>query len=230
MALASEAMFAYSVERTARRTVGIYVERDGSVLVRAPEALADARIAEVVRSKADWILRAQARWAALNPGRARKEFVSGETVYFLGQPCRLDFRSDAKSASVFRSGDIFVLHSGDKERAEDLLKAFYRQEGLSRLPELVAQHSRSMGLTPKAVRVLELGHRWGSCSPGGTLNFNWKSVAVPIEVLHYLVVHELAHLQQRNHSPEFWRVVEMELPDWRRNANWLDLHGAQMTL
>lgn len=183
----------YAVERSGRRTIGLYVERDGSVLVRAPQSATDERIAAVVRAKQRWIFRAQARWAALNPQHAQREFVSGETIYFLGQPHRLDFRPDAEPG-VRREGDVFVLQTADKPRAESLLKDFYRAEGLVRLPELVRRHCASMGLTPGRVRVQELGHRWGSCSSAGTLNFHWKAMAVPLEVLHYLVVHELAHL------------------------------------
>jgi predicted metal-dependent hydrolase len=225
----SESTIAYAVQRSARKTIGLYVERDGSVLVRAPEAATDERIAAAVRSKERWIFRAQARWAALNPQRTLREFVSGETIYFLGQPHRLDFRVGAERG-VSREGDVFVLRTADKARAESLLKDFYRAEGLARLPGLVRQHSESMGLTPGRVRVQELGHRWGSCSAAGTLNFHWKAMAVPLEVLHYLVVHELAHLVHRDHSQKFWQQVEAEIPSWQHHAAWLAAHGAKMTL
>lgn len=224
-----EPTISYAVERSARRTIGLYVERDGSVLVRAPQSASDERIAAVVRAKQKWIFRAQARWAALNPQQSQREFVSGETIYFLGQPHRLDFRPGAGSG-VRREGDVFILRTADKPRAESLLKDFYRAEGLARLPELVQQHSASMGLTPGRIRVQELGHRWGSCSAAGTLNFHWKAMAVPLEVLHYLVVHELAHLVQRDHSAKFWQLVEAEMPGWQQHAAWLAAHGAEMTL
>jgi len=225
----SASTIAYAVQRSARKTIGLYVERDGSVLVRAPEAASDERIAAAVRSKERWIFRAQARWAALNPQAAQREFVSGETIYFLGQPHRLDFRPDA-DPGVLREGDVFTLQAADKPRAESLLKEFYRAQGLRRLPALVEQHAASMGLVPGHIRVQELGHRWGSCSDNGTLNFHWKAMAVPLEVLHYLVVHELAHLVQRNHSAKFWKLVEMEMPGWQEHASWLEARGSEMTL
>lgn len=219
----------YSVERSNRRTIGLYIERDGSVLVRAPVSATDERIAAVVKSKLKWIYRARARWNALNPLQAPKEFVSGETLYFLGQPHRLDIR-EGGPRGLERVGDVFVLNVEDKARAEELLKSFYRAEGLLRLPQLVQQHASTMGLQHGAVRVLELGHRWGSCSANGTLNFHWKAMAVPLEVLHYLAVHELAHLVHRDHSAAFWNLVEAEMPGWQSHARWLSEHGAQMTL
>lgn len=224
-----ELAISYVVERSARRTIGLYVERDGSVLIRAPQSATDERIAAIVQAKQKWIYRAQARCAALNPHHAQREFVSGETIYFLGQPHRLDFRPDVVPG-VHREGDVFTLSTADKPRAESLLKDFYRAEGLARLPALVRQHSASMGLAPARIRVQELGHRWGSCSASGTLNFHWRAMAVPLEVLHYLVVHELAHLALRDHSAKFWHVVEREMPGWRQHATWLSEHGATMTL
>lgn len=224
-----DAPLQYTVERSNRRTIGLYVERDGSVLVRAPQSTPDERISAVVKAKLKWIYRTQARWVELNPQQVAKEFVSGETVYFLGQPHRLDFRPDAKPG-LEQVGDTFVLNTSDRGRAEELLKAFYRAEGLVRLPELVKAHAVPMAVTPTSVRVQELGHRWGSCSQRGGLNFHWKALALPVEVLHYLVVHELAHLTHRDHSPQFWLTVEAAMHGWQAQDKWLADNGAEMTL
>jgi predicted metal-dependent hydrolase len=227
--MASEPL-SYAVQRSARKTIAIYVERDGSISVRAPLSVTDERVATVVQAKLPWIYRTQARWAALNPKtKPGKEFVSGETIYFLGQPHRLDFREDQEVA-LERTGDIFAVRRAEQSRTEVLLKEFYRQEGLRRLPGIVKSHTASMGLQPAGLRVSELGHRWASCSANGTLNFNWKAMAVPLDVLHYLVVHELAHLKQRDHSPQFWRLLEAEMPGWKAHADWLRAAGAEMTL
>ncbi|WP_287924885.1 SprT family zinc-dependent metalloprotease [Diaphorobacter sp.] len=225
----SELPIPFIVGRSNRKTVGLYVERDGSVLVRAPESVPLERIKAIVEAKRKWIYKAQARWAVLNHQQPRHEFVSGETVYLLGQPHRLDFRTGA-SRGVHQEGDVLVLRADDRPRAEELLKGYFRAEGLARIPALVQQHAQSMGLSPGFVRVQDLGHRWGSCSAKGNLNFNWKAMAAPIEVLRYLVVHELAHIRHKNHSSQFWRVVEAEMPDWARHAGWLTAHGAEMVL
>lgn len=220
----------YAVQRTARKTIAIYIERDGSVSVRAPLGVSDERVAAVVRAKQRWIYRTQARWAELNPKREPgKEFVSGETVFFLGQPHRLDFRDDL-AAPLERIGDVFAVRRREQPVAEGLLKEYYRQEGMRRLPAMVSAHAASMGVQPAALRVLDLGHRWASCSAKGGLNFHWRALAVPVDVLHYLVVHELAHLRHRDHSVRFWRAVEAEMPGWKAHADWLSGAGAEMTL
>ena len=122
------------------------------------------------------------------------------------------------------------MRTDDKPRAEELLKSYFRAEGFMRFPALVQQHAQSTGLSPGTVQVPELGHRWGSCSAKGNLNFNWKAMAAPVEVLRYLVVRELAHLRHKNHFPQFGHLVETEIPDWVRHAEWLTAHGAEMVL
>lgn len=219
----------YSVARSDRKTVSIYVERNGGVTVKAPRLATDQQLQRLVERKLPWIYRTLAHWNELNREPGGKEFVSGETFYFLGQPCRLDISPDAtKPLSLV--GDRFVLRRDLRAQAEELLRAFYRRAGYERLPTLIATRARSMGVKPGKLRVWELNHRWASCSPAGNLNFHWRALGAPLDVLHYLVVHELAHLKERNHTPEFWALVDTELPGWREAADWLKLHGARMTL
>jgi predicted metal-dependent hydrolase len=219
----------YSVARSARKTVAIYVERDGSVTVKAPQAATDTQVERLVERKLPWIYRNLAHWNELNREPSGKEIVSGETFHFLGQACRLDITSDAVEP-LRLVGDTFVLRADHRAQAEELLRAFYRRAGYERLPGIISQHARSMGVSPGRLRVWELNHRWASCSPAGNLNFHWRALAAPLDVLHYLVVHELAHLRERNHSPAFWQLVEVEMSGWREAAEWLTRHGARMTL
>ena len=219
----------YSVARSTRKTAAIYVERDGTVTVKAPQAASEQQVQRLVERKLPWIYRTQAKWSELNHEPTGKEFVSGETFYFLGQACRLDVASDV-SEPLLLVGDRFVLHADRMYQAEELLRAFYRRAGYERLPGLIATHSQSMGVRPGRLRVWELNHRWASCSPAGNLNFHWRALGAPLDVLHYLVVHELAHLKERNHTPQFWQFVEMEMPGWREASDWLKSHGARMSL
>lgn len=219
----------YQVKRSDRRTVGIYVERDGTVSVRAPQAATDEQIQRVVEKKRSWIYRNLAMWKELNPAPMPREMVSGESFYFLGQPCVLDVRTDAGSPLALE-GDRFILRADRRAKADELIRAFYRRAGYERLPGMIAAHARSMGVKPGKLRVWELKHRWASCSPAGNLNFHWRALSAPLDVLEYLVVHELAHLKERGHTPRFWKEVEKVMPDWKSRAEWLKRNGAAMTL
>ena len=218
----------YSVARSARKTAAIYVERDGAVTVKAPQAATDEQVHRLMERKLPWIYRTLAQWGELNRQPTGKEFVSGETFYFLGQPCRLDIVGDGETPLEL-AGDRFILRADHRHRAEELLRAFYRQAAYDRLPSMIVSHARSMGVKPGRLRVWELNHRWASCSATGNLNFNWRAMGAPVDVLHYLVVHELAHLKKRNHTPEFWQMIDAEMPAWRDAAEWLKQHGARMT-
>ena len=98
--------------------------------------------------------------------------------------------------------------------------------------ELVAmvleEEAPALGVAVREVRIRDQRTRWGSCSPRGALAFNWRLALAPFEVLDYVVVHELCHLREPNHSQRFWRLVASRRPQWRRQRDWLDAHGPEL--
>jgi predicted metal-dependent hydrolase len=93
---------------------------------------------------------------------------------------------------------------------------------------LAEEEAKRMDVTYERIRIGDQRTRWGSCSSRGTLSFNWRLVLAPLEVLDYVVVHELAHLRVPNHSPRFWRLVEQRRPGWRAQRVWLREHGPEL--
>lgn len=116
------------VVRTDRRSTAIYIERDGSVLVRAPLTVDDIKLAKLVTKKLPWIYRNLALWNELNRDTPRREFVSGETFYVEGQPCILDVREDT-AEPLSLTGDRLVLRKSARPKAEELFRAMYRERG-----------------------------------------------------------------------------------------------------
>jgi len=98
------------------------------------------------------------------------------------------------------------------------------------IPEKVAYYARLMGVTYGRITIRKQKTRWGSCSREGNLNFNCLLIMAPPEVLDYVVVHELSHRLEMNHSPRFWAQVEKVIPDYRNPRKWLKEHGSQMML
>ena len=86
----------------------------------------------------------------------------------------------------------------------------------------------ALGVAYRRVQIRDQRTRWGSCSPSGTLSFNWRLVLAPFDVLDYIVVHELCHLREPNHSARFWKLVASRRPDWRRHDAWLVRHGPEL--
>jgi hypothetical protein len=93
---------------------------------------------------------------------------------------------------------------------------------------LIEEEAPELGVTPARIQIRDQRSRWGSCSTRGTLSFNWRLVLAPLDVLDYVVVHELCHLREPNHSRRFWKLVETRRPEWRVQRDWLHEHGPEL--
>ena len=103
-------------------------------------------------------------------------------------------------------------------------------KGAVRIPPRVAYFQAKMDVKPKSIKIMDLKHRWASCTPGGNLNFHWKCMMAPLTVIDYIVVHELAHLIHSNHTAAFWNEVDKVMPDFQERKDWLRDNGAGMDL
>ena len=110
------------------------------------------------------------------------------------------------------------------------LEARYRQAARDYFPARVAYYEAIIGVTHGAITIRDQKTRWGSCSAKGNLNFNWRLMLAPPRILDYLVVHELCHRKEMNHSKAFWNAVEMVLPDYKELRKWLKQYGTTLTL
>lgn len=118
----------------------------------------------------------------------------------------------------------------DKSDYEKRLEAPYRMAAKSYIPRRVAYYADILGVTYGKISIRDQKTRWGSCSSKGNLNFNWKLMLAPPGVLDYVVVHELCHRKEMNHSPQFWKEVETVLPDYKEHRTWLKKNGNSLTL
>ncbi|MCR5135762.1 MAG: M48 family metallopeptidase [Oscillospiraceae bacterium] len=176
------------VIRSGRRTLALSVQRDGSVLVRAPFHVPDSEILRFAESHRDWISRQLQKQAEAEKARAETEVLSREELEAL---------------------------------AEEALKWF---------PEQVRRFAARIGVTYGRITVRNQKTKWGSCSSAGNLNFNCLLMMAPEQVRDYVIVHELCHRRQMNHSAAFWAEVERALPDYRGARQWLKQHGAELML
>jgi predicted metal-dependent hydrolase len=221
----------YCLKRSERKTASIYIERDGKVTVIVPAKLTAPEIDALLESKRRWIYQSLAEWQDLNAQRVQREYVNGEGFLYLGRSYRLK-RVKGLAEPVMLKEGYFCLRTSIRTRpeADAAFTAFYRQKGLSRIPPRVEHFEKKLGVQPKVVRVIDLKHRWASCSAGGNLNFHWKCMMAPLSVLDYVVVHELAHLVHPNHTTAFWSLVDKVLPDYQERKDWLRVNGAGMDL
>jgi len=219
----------YALKKSARKTTSIYIERDGSISVLAPEPYDMGKVEQILEAKRSWIYRHLAEWEDLNRTRVVREFVTGEGFPYLGSSYRLKIVEGADKDLVLKNGS-FILKREALPNARAAFIEFYRDKARLRIPKRVDYYSRKMGLSPSAVKIQDLKNRWASCTSQGVLNFHWRCMMAPVSSLDYVVVHELAHLEHPNHTASFWGCVEKVLPDYPQSKGWLRLHGAGLGL
>lgn len=227
----------YTVLRSARRKKTIEITVDGAegVLVAAPFAASAEDIRSVVLRRAGWIL-ARANWEA--PAAGPKLFVSGETLPYLGREVRMDVsHEDVPAVRVRFSHWAFDVrvpsHLDGDARREEIRRAFkrwYRRRAIDAVRRAAARWQTQLGVCPTRITVRDQRQRWGSCAPDGTLRFNWRIAMAEPSLLDYVVVHELAHLLHRNHSRDFWAVIERVMPDFRLRRQRLKEVGPRLSV
>jgi predicted metal-dependent hydrolase len=221
----------YTLIRSRRKTASIYIERDGKVSVLVPEKLTARQVEEVLESKRKWIYQSLAEWQDLNANRIQRDYVNGEGFLYLGRTYRLKLVSDLPEPLMLKDG-YFCLRAtkGSAPDADAAFREFYRVKGATRIPPRVAYFQAKMGVKSRSIKIMELKHRWASCTTNGNLNFHWKCMMAPLTVIDYIVVHELAHLIHSNHSAKFWNEVDKVMPDFQERKAWLRDNGAGMDL
>jgi len=220
----------YKVIRSKRATADIIIERDGSVTVRAPKWADDDQIAEIVESKYLWIYKTLAEWRDLNATRMLREYKNGEGFLYLGRAYRLLLVENQDEPLLLKNGRFCLqrsyLETGDVKAAKKVFRDYYIKKGKDRLAKRVEYYAPKVGVEPKKVAVRGLGNRWASYSPSGNLAFHWKCMMAPQTIIDYIVVHELCHFYQADHTEAFWNEVDKVMPGYRERKEWLRVNGA----
>ena len=213
--------------RSKRRTIALIIERDGSFTVRAPMRAPRAAIDTFIQQKADWITRTRKKMKSIKP-TVERQYFDGEKFLYLGSSFDLKLVEFQKHLLHFDSG--FSLRRAAQAKGEQVFTRWYKARALEVISERVKQYSAQYNFTPKQIKISSAKTRWGSCSSNGTLNFTWRLVMAPLDVIDYVVVHELAHLRVKNHSSKFWDVVESIYPEYKKQRKWLRENGEKLSL
>lgn len=213
--------------RSRRKTIALVILADGSLVVRAPLRATKRQIEELVEQKERWI-RAKQDFARSAPRIQPKTFSQGEQFMYLGKLYPLHIRDITRKDLVLE--DRFILPGNALPQAAILFSNWYRRQALMVISNRVELYARQIGLTYQQVRISSARTRWGSCSSSGKLSFTWRLVMAPIEVIDYVVVHELVHTLEHNHSRAFWIKVERIMPDYRQKMEWLKANGDRLRL
>lgn len=220
-----------------RRSIGLTLQVNGRIRVSAPKSTPLSRIEDFLAANTQWIETHLQKYRELRDTYPPKRYVEGETFQFLGEKLKLSFVKSARSRVRIeaRDGALFVevpqeawAQGFDPSQPHPQLALamadFYAREGRAVIGQRLAIYSERMGLMPSAVSFRSQKTRWGSCSSRGKISLNWRLIVAPLEVIDYVVVHELSHLRFYNHSQSFWDLVGTQLPRYAELRQWLRDH------
>ncbi len=235
----------YTLQRSTRRkrTVQLQAHPDEGIKLLAPASMRQSELEAFVRSKREWMLK---RWKGLEAAKHRRDWDSGETILFrgalipvvIGEPYQQSARR-APLVTVIRtldSNELQIRISTGIDEAErydaigQALMGWYRQEALDYLLERIKTWGQITGLHPARVRIRSPRQRWASCSVNRSINLNWRLITLPDELSDYVLLHELVHLRELNHSSSFWNLLSAIMPDCKERRKALRKYSSSSEL
>ncbi len=207
----------YTLKRSSkRRSIALRIDDSGltvSMPLRAPEHWLN----EVLQDRARWVIE------KLNGWQARKQdaviWADGEFIPYLGEQLTLRVTQGLQNIPAYQhENELLILVRKDISEAgiERGVIAWYKQQAIALFTSRVAHYADLLGVTPSEIKLTTAKKQWGSCSTRGIVRLNLQLIKLPLRLIDYVVVHELAHLREMNHSPAFWRVVESACPNYAK--------------
>lgn len=202
--------------RSRRRTIALVIDNDGELIVRAPFFANNYDINHFITEKQDWIIEKSLEVKRKIDNCPILTLEEGETISYLGNQCVIH-RGFVKN--VYCDGESFLLPETDD--AKDKLIAWFKKDAARILKERVEHFAALMHVEPCGIRITSAKTRWGSCSYKNHLNFSWRLIMCPQEVVDYVVVHELCHIYHKDHSKNFWNSVAKVDVSYLEHERWL---------
>ena len=204
--------------RAKRVSLKIDTQHCVAVLV-LPQKVSLKRGKIFAQKNADWIA------THLKHLPAKTYFEIGSQIPFKGQNFTLRHAPDQRDVTIQIGAESHLDIGGPILGFAQRVERYLRTQARETLTLSTQKNAKNMQVSPKTIRIKDTKTRWGSCSSAGTLNYSWRLILTPPEILNYVVVHECAHLREMNHSPAFWAIVAEYDPNWKQHRAWLRQNG-----
>lgn len=217
----------FTLQRAKRKNLRLVVNPDLSVAVYAPQKAATKDIMAAVHKKAHWLKKTLDKVQSYHPLPSPKQYISGETFLYLGRQYRLKVCEGERASAklIGRFLHVAVNSKNNRDAIKNQINKWYREHAtkvferyLSTCLDVASRH----GIPPPKLSIRIMKRRWGSCSASRRITLNTLLVQAPVHCIEYVIMHELCHLQQHNHSPAFYRLLTQCLPDWKNRKETLD--------
>lgn len=194
------------------------------MVVLAPESTSEEKILAIIESKRKWIYEktkhAQKYALAPPPG---KELVNGESALYLGRQYQIEIVPNSSEEICF--DQRFLIPARLSAERKKVLRNWYMSKARAKILPRTQKFSKDLGVAFNDVKIVDNRYRWGSCTIKDNINFNWRLIKAPMYVVDYVIIHELAHLLEANHTPRFWNIVRAQSPKMDRAKQWLRDNG-----
>ena len=213
-----------------RKTISLHIKEDGRVVIYVPYHTPKGEIEGFIKEKESWVIK-----KISEKGRSIKEtekaFITGEKFLYLGESYPLEIGdTHYRGLPLKLSFGKFILDKDRLEEARDLFIHWYKREAKEKIEGRLHYFSNRLQLFPKGLKITSAKYRWGSCSRDSRLSFSWKIIMAPLSIIDYVLIHELVHIKEKNHSKRFWTYLETILPDYRKHRFWLKENGYRLWL
>ena len=214
-----------------KNTITIIVDPGKNVRVKAPTDLAEGELTRIVKAKTPWIIDKLQRIEEIKGFENTREFVSGESFLYKGKLLRLKVVPSVEEEVYTDTTTIFCKTKvKEPQRVAQLLEVWYKQMAKQYLENRVTRFSNKFKKKPSKVSIRSQNLRWGSCTKKGEILLNWRIIMAPPSVIDYVIIHELAHLQEKNHTKKFWELVKNAMPNYEEKKEWLRVNGPALSL
>ncbi len=221
--------------RSKRKSLALAITSDAELVVRAPFRTSLEYIEKIAAQKIGWIER-KIREIQKQPKAVEKKFVAGEEFLYLGEKYQLKITDGLKIklSENWRNSPSLKLRRSEEElffpkvflwRAKERLLGWYKKQALKEISARVETAARKLNLNCHSIKISNAKTNWGSCGPKNNLHFNWKLIMAPEAVVDYVIIHELTHIAEKNHSRKFWNKVEAAMPEYKKYRKWLRENG-----
>ncbi|WP_246943765.1 M48 family metallopeptidase [Bacillus pinisoli] len=224
----------FEIKYKNRGTIGISIDGYGNIEVLAPKKTPNHRVIEVLEANWDLIQNKVMEIEERLNGPQEKVYENDENFLYLGKTYPIKITQDSSTPKDRVEFQVESLHiyvrQLDDETIKQALKKFYYQQCKALVEERISFHQPNFKSKPRSVRIIDSTTKWGTCDSNLQLTFNWKLAMAPLEVIDYVVVHEMCHMVHLNHDRSFWRLVGKIMPDYKEKEAWLGMSSWRMTV
>jgi len=201
----------------------MYINDDAALIVRAPFNISEKMLNKVVLKHKDRLQKMQKEVQLKNLKFNKKEFVNGERFLYLGNDYPLKLVDNREILLNFENE--FFLSKKYLSHAKNIFMIWYKRRAYETISQRVRLYAQKRGFEYNKINITNAQKRWGSCSHQGNLSFAWRLIMAPLPIIDSVVIHELVHLEMKNHSKAFWNKVGILNPEYKENKDWLKNNG-----